>query len=198
MATDAVLQMNALPSENEEQDRADALGEPEVSFQIPCSFGKVPDRQVDRPPIDPLPLPPPLLIVRRRTPDSRLMDRRSFKHRPGPGLGDGVQSTSPTRPNRASPMPRSLGSTPLIGRRFGVTREPTVRYRDRLSTTPHAFQSTCSGEPRLRTPYQSSPPLLASSRVEQELAVRFRGSFQSDTAFPRPTDRDRVEQEPCK
>jgi hypothetical protein len=45
MATDAVLQLNALPSENEEQDRADALDEPRVSFLIPCSFRKVPDRQ---------------------------------------------------------------------------------------------------------------------------------------------------------
>jgi hypothetical protein len=44
-ATDAVLQVNALPSENEEQDRADALEEPRVSFLIPCSFCKVPDRQ---------------------------------------------------------------------------------------------------------------------------------------------------------
>ena len=45
MATDAVVQVNALPSENEEQDRAEALDEPRVSFLIPCSFGKVPDRQ---------------------------------------------------------------------------------------------------------------------------------------------------------
>jgi hypothetical protein len=45
MATDVVLQVNALPSENEEQDRADALDEPRVSFLIPCSFCKVPDRQ---------------------------------------------------------------------------------------------------------------------------------------------------------
>jgi hypothetical protein len=45
MATDAVLPVNALPSENEEQDRADALDGPRVSFLIPCSFRKVPDRQ---------------------------------------------------------------------------------------------------------------------------------------------------------
>jgi hypothetical protein len=45
MATDAVPQVNALPSENEEQDRADPLDEPRVSFLIPCSFRKVPDRQ---------------------------------------------------------------------------------------------------------------------------------------------------------
>jgi hypothetical protein len=44
-ATDAVVRVNALPSENEEQDRADALDEPRVSFLIPCSFRKVPDRQ---------------------------------------------------------------------------------------------------------------------------------------------------------
>jgi hypothetical protein len=45
MATDAVLDVNALRSENEEQDGADALDEPRVSFLIPCSFCKVPDRQ---------------------------------------------------------------------------------------------------------------------------------------------------------
>jgi hypothetical protein len=45
MDTDAVLQVDALPSESEEQDRADALDEPRVSFLIPCSFRKVPDRQ---------------------------------------------------------------------------------------------------------------------------------------------------------
>jgi hypothetical protein len=44
-ATDAVLQVNALPSENEEPDRADPLDEPRVSLVIPCSFGKVPDRE---------------------------------------------------------------------------------------------------------------------------------------------------------
>ena len=49
MATDAVLEVNALPSENEEQDRADALDEPRVSFLIPCSFRKVPDRQLIAP-----------------------------------------------------------------------------------------------------------------------------------------------------
>jgi hypothetical protein len=49
MATDAVLQVNALPSENEEQDRADALDEPRLSFLIPCSFRKVPDRQLIAP-----------------------------------------------------------------------------------------------------------------------------------------------------
>jgi hypothetical protein len=46
MATDAVLQVNALASEDEEQDRADALDEPRVSFLIPCSLRKVPDRQL--------------------------------------------------------------------------------------------------------------------------------------------------------
>jgi hypothetical protein len=45
MATDAVPQVNALPSENEEQDRADPLDEPRVSVLIPCSFRKLPDRQ---------------------------------------------------------------------------------------------------------------------------------------------------------
>ena len=45
MATDAVLQVDALPSENEEQDRADALDGPRVSFLIPYSFRKVSDRQ---------------------------------------------------------------------------------------------------------------------------------------------------------
>ncbi len=49
MATDAVLEANALRSENEEQDGADALDEPRVSFLIPCSFRKVPDRQLIAP-----------------------------------------------------------------------------------------------------------------------------------------------------
>jgi hypothetical protein len=48
-ATDAVLQVNALPSQNEEQDRADPLDEPRVSFLIPCSFRKVADRQLTAP-----------------------------------------------------------------------------------------------------------------------------------------------------
>jgi len=49
MATDAVLEVNALPSENEEQDRANPLDEPRVSFLMPCSFPKVPDRQLIAP-----------------------------------------------------------------------------------------------------------------------------------------------------
>ncbi len=48
-ATDAVLQVNALLSENEEQDRADALDEPRVLFLIPCSFRNTPDRQLIAP-----------------------------------------------------------------------------------------------------------------------------------------------------
>jgi len=49
MATDAVLQLNALLSEDEEQDRADPLDEPRVSFLIPYSFRKVPDRRLIAP-----------------------------------------------------------------------------------------------------------------------------------------------------
>jgi hypothetical protein len=51
MATDAVLQVNALASlnEEEEQDRAVALDEPRVPFLIPCSYRKVPDRQLIAP-----------------------------------------------------------------------------------------------------------------------------------------------------
>jgi hypothetical protein len=49
MATDAVREVDALPSENEEQERADALEEPRVSFRIPCSFRKVSDRQLIAP-----------------------------------------------------------------------------------------------------------------------------------------------------
>ena len=45
-ATDADLEVAALPCESEEQDRADALDEPRVSFPIPCSFCKVPDRRL--------------------------------------------------------------------------------------------------------------------------------------------------------
>jgi hypothetical protein len=49
MATDAVLQVNALPSENEEQDQADPLDEPRLTFLIPCSFRKVTDLQLIAP-----------------------------------------------------------------------------------------------------------------------------------------------------
>lgn len=45
MDTGAVPEVGALPSENEEQGRANALDEPRVPFLIPCSFCKVPDRQ---------------------------------------------------------------------------------------------------------------------------------------------------------
>ena len=49
MATDAVHQVNALPSQNEEQERDDALHEPRISYLIPCSFRKVPDRHLIAP-----------------------------------------------------------------------------------------------------------------------------------------------------
>ena len=49
MATDAVPQVNALPSEDEEQERADALDQPRVSFLTPCSFRKLPDRHLIAP-----------------------------------------------------------------------------------------------------------------------------------------------------
>lgn len=47
--TDAVRKMKALPSENEEEDGADALDEPRVSFLSLCSFRKVPHRQLIAP-----------------------------------------------------------------------------------------------------------------------------------------------------
>lgn len=46
MAADAVLQVAALPSESEEQDRADALDGARVSFLVPYSSRKAPDRQL--------------------------------------------------------------------------------------------------------------------------------------------------------
>jgi len=49
MGTDAVLEVDALPSENEERDRADGLDEPRISSLIPCSFRKVPNRQLIAP-----------------------------------------------------------------------------------------------------------------------------------------------------
>jgi hypothetical protein len=49
MATDDVQQVNALRCEDEEQDRADSLDEPRVSFLIPCSLRKDPDRQLSAP-----------------------------------------------------------------------------------------------------------------------------------------------------
>jgi hypothetical protein len=49
LATDDLRQVNALPSENEEQDRVDPLDEPRISFLIPCVFRKVPDRQLTAP-----------------------------------------------------------------------------------------------------------------------------------------------------
>jgi hypothetical protein len=44
LARDAFLAVDALPSETEEQERADALDEPRGSFLIPSSFCKIPDR----------------------------------------------------------------------------------------------------------------------------------------------------------
>jgi hypothetical protein len=49
MSTDAVLEVDALASEIEEQDGTDALDNPRVSFLIPCSFRKVSDRQLIAP-----------------------------------------------------------------------------------------------------------------------------------------------------
>jgi hypothetical protein len=49
VAAAALLEGNVFPSENEEQDRADALDEPRVSFLIRCSFRKDPDRQLIAP-----------------------------------------------------------------------------------------------------------------------------------------------------
>jgi hypothetical protein len=49
-ATDEVRFVKALASENEEQDRDDALDESRVSFLIPWSFHKLPDRQLIAPP----------------------------------------------------------------------------------------------------------------------------------------------------
>jgi hypothetical protein len=49
-ATDAILEVTALPSENEEQDPADPLDGPRVSYLIPSSFGNVPDRHLIAPP----------------------------------------------------------------------------------------------------------------------------------------------------
>jgi hypothetical protein len=43
MASDAVLEINALPYEEEEQDRADAPDDPRVSFLIPFYLPKVRD-----------------------------------------------------------------------------------------------------------------------------------------------------------
>jgi hypothetical protein len=49
IATNAVLLVNALPYEDEEQDRSDALDELRVPFQIPYSFLKIPNRQLIAP-----------------------------------------------------------------------------------------------------------------------------------------------------
>jgi len=49
MAIDAILDVDALRSENEEQDRAHALDEPRISFLVPSPFRKVPDRQLIAP-----------------------------------------------------------------------------------------------------------------------------------------------------
>jgi hypothetical protein len=48
-ATNTVLELVALPFEIEEQHRSGALGEPRISFLIPCSFLRVPDRQAIAP-----------------------------------------------------------------------------------------------------------------------------------------------------
>ena len=49
MATEAVLHVDAFPSEDEEQDRAVSPNEPQVSFLSPCSFRKIPDCQLIAP-----------------------------------------------------------------------------------------------------------------------------------------------------
>jgi len=49
MVTNTILRVNALASENEEQDRVGALDELRVSFLIPYSFRKVPDRELIAP-----------------------------------------------------------------------------------------------------------------------------------------------------
>ena len=49
MATYSLLQVNALRSENEEQDPADPLDEPRVTLRVPCSFCMAPDRQLIAP-----------------------------------------------------------------------------------------------------------------------------------------------------
>jgi len=48
-ASDTVLVVDALPFEDEEQERPDVLAEPRVSFLNPCSFRKIPDRQLIAP-----------------------------------------------------------------------------------------------------------------------------------------------------
>jgi len=49
IGNEAVDEGTALPSEDEELERADALDEPQVSFLIPVCFRKVPDRQLIAP-----------------------------------------------------------------------------------------------------------------------------------------------------
>jgi hypothetical protein len=49
MAIDAVLKMKARHSENEEEDGADALDEPRVTFPSLSSLRKVPDRHLIAP-----------------------------------------------------------------------------------------------------------------------------------------------------
>ena len=48
-AADVVIQALALPAEKDEQDGADALDEPRLSFLIPFSLRRVPDPQVSTP-----------------------------------------------------------------------------------------------------------------------------------------------------
>src|SRR5215217_8376031 len=48
-ATDRVLDVKALRAEDEEQEKAEALGELRVSFLLPRSFREVPDRQLVAP-----------------------------------------------------------------------------------------------------------------------------------------------------
>jgi len=48
-ATDRVLDVKALRSEDEEQEKAEALGEVRVSFLSPRSFREVPDHQLIAP-----------------------------------------------------------------------------------------------------------------------------------------------------
>jgi hypothetical protein len=123
MATDAVLQVNALPSENEETDRADALDKPRVSFLIPCSFRKVADRQsiVPRSILSHYPL---RWCSFTDGPDDWPICRRSFMRHPGPRPGGWRAIAAADLAKHCLAGCRVLGSTSLVVA-LGVTRTPT-------------------------------------------------------------------------
>ena len=155
------------------QERADALDEPRVSFWSPSSFQEGPRSPIDRPLLDPLPLPSSLLIVRGSPSDSRLMFRRSLRVVQARARGMACDRRRRLGPTVSSPMPRSSGSMAFVV--IGKERDPDADVRDRLTTT---LVGICS---RTASDTTSSP--LAWSQVGSPFTL---DPSKSTATFPCP------------